>query len=583
MAHPTYFQSIFASFFLIALSTLFIPITLLLTLLAFLYSSLKGTALDAQKPPEGIIRKTVLITGARTNKALCLARSFKRAKYRVILAEEKESGTLCCARFSRAADAYYDLPKVQGEADNQAYIDAIKALVIAEDIDAWIPCSGGRTTTLDAETARHIHEMHLGDGPGNCCDTFIQHPDLAATLHFKDQLGFLLNELECPTPESRRVTSIAQAADFLHAPHTLDSGKKYLLKGVALHDLGQDFTLLPLATRQDTLAHLRKMPIPISHETPFLLQRFLKGREYCTHVAARQGEITAFVACRSSDFLMRYVDITTLGEVEKECSDEIEDWVKGFLKKWKEKLEAENQGDNQKGQWETELTGHFSFDFIKDDIEGILYPLECNVRANTAVVLLSETPTLADSYLLGLSDRNRQPPLSRPPPNARPRSWITHALPLSLIQTFLRLPFIRFISPSFWVLIHPGLLLLLPSPSPIPPKQHRATNGNAAPLDPPRDPDPTLSPSPTDNPFSALIKFLFGTFLSASFLASVDARFSRRPFLISIEQDPYWDWDDPVPFFVLAHVTWVWMFMRLALTGRGWSRVNVSTGEVFEC
>lgn len=369
---PNYIQSTFASLFLTILSTLFIPATLPLTFIAYICSALAGTALNASKPS----RKTVLVTGARMNKALSLARAFKQAGHRVILAEEEYWGTLACARFSRAADAYYNLPD-PNESDAKPYIDAIKALILAEDIDAWVPCSSVHATMVDAEAARQIHETELGGDYDGCCDTFIQHPNIASTLHWKDELGDLLEELHFPLPQSKRVTSIAQAADFLYSPDALRSGHKYILKCLTLDDLARDdFTLLPLASREETVAHLKRMPTPISQETPFLLQRFLQGTEYCTHVAVRQGGITAFVACRSRELLMRYVDITTLGDPdEKERSEEIEEWVRDFLDKWKAKLKAENDGES----WETELTGHFSFDFIKDETDGVLYPLECNV------------------------------------------------------------------------------------------------------------------------------------------------------------------------------------------------------------
>lgn len=71
------------------------------------------------------------------------------------------------------------------------------------------------------------------------------------------------------------------------------------------------------------------------------------------------------------------------------------------------------------------------------------------------------------------------------------------------------------------------------------------------------------------------------------FLTSINAKHSLgnpiAPVPWVIEQDAYWDWNDPVPWFVLVHVTWVWMFVRLALNGRKWRRVNVSTERVFEC
>ena len=591
---PTYLQSTLASVFLITLSTLFIPATLSLTLTAYLWTAFSGTALNSPKPIK-VMRKTVLVTGARANKALSLARAFKQAGHRVILAEEEYWGTLSCARFSRAADAYYNLP--DPSSDSQVYIDSIKALILAEDVDAWVPCSSVHATMVDAEAARQIQQLDLGGDYDGCCDTFIQHPSIAGILHWKDELLALLKELDFPIAHSRKVISVAQAADFLYSPEVLRDGHKYILKCLTLDDLARDdFTLLPLTTREETVAHLKRMPTPISQDTPFLLQRFLRGNEYCTHVAVRQGEITAFVACRSRELLMRYVDITTLGNSEeRERAIEIEQWVRDFLKKWKARLIEDGRTEG----WETELTGHFSFDFIKDETDGILYPLECNVvsaldflptnllectkyalqRAHTAVALFSETPTLADSYLM-VPGKNGEPPLSRPAPDSSPRSWVSHAFPVALTQTFLRLPLIRLLPHSVWALIHPGLLLFVPPPNEVQKKNHSL-------YDPTAVIDPTLSPFPSDNPFTVLVKFFLGTFAPNFFLTSINAKHSLGnpvpPAPWVIEQDPYWEWNDPLPWFVLMHVTWVWMYVRLAWTGRKWRRVNVSTERVFEC
>ncbi|CEN60945.1 hypothetical protein ASPCAL07616 [Aspergillus calidoustus] len=53
--------------------------------------------------------------------------------------------------------------------------------------------------------------------------------------------------------------------------------------------------------------------------------------------------------------------------------------------------------------------------------------------------------------------------------------------------------------------------------------------------------------------------------------------------------DHLWRWEDatwvvwdPVPFFVLYHVYWPMRFLGALLRGREWSRVNVSTGKMFE-
>ncbi|TCD68530.1 hypothetical protein EIP91_010586 [Steccherinum ochraceum] len=544
---PTYLQSFLASCILIFTSVVSLPFTLVLTLIALVWTAISSIGLRPSYPawPN---RKTVLVTGARSNKALTLIRALKRAGHRVIAAEEEEWGVLAPARFSRAVDKYYLLPDAphnfeeDGKSSN-AYIDAIKALVQSERVDAWIPCSSVQATMQDAEAARQIVEGRLGDRrKGAVCDVFIQHPDLAGTLHWKDRFLDLLTELGYPTPEGRRVTNIAQALDFLYSPD--HAGHRYILKCLTLDDLARDdFTLLPLPTRDATLNHLHKMPTPMSTHTPFLLQQFLRGPEYCCHVAARKGKVTAFVACRSNEMLMRYVDVTTLTAEEANMGRRMEQWVQEFLKRWKAKLDAEGGIES----YERELTGHFSFDFIWDERDETLYALECNVRAHTAICLFStDTPVLANSYLNTVN-----PPLSRPPPQSAPVSWITHALPLATFRFLLRLPPINLIPPRTWGTLHPGLVPLASKP-----RRHTPY-------------DPTASPTWSDTPISVLAKFTVGTFLPSWIVTAFRGAVTQTKHLHVEEnlvhgvgggfgfgeKDAYWSWTDPVPFLIEAHVT----------------------------
>ncbi|KAJ3490575.1 hypothetical protein NLI96_g1358 [Meripilus lineatus] len=563
---PNYFQSVAASFLLISLSIGILPITLFATLSALAYGALTSSLITSKTSKADRKEKIVLITGARANKALTFIRSFKKANYRVIAAEEEDWGTFACARFSLAVDKFYTLPSI---ASHSAYIEAIKYIVQTEGVTIWVPCSSVQSTLVDAEAAQQIRELHLGKGTDGFCKSFIQNPDIAATLHCKDKFEILLNQLGLPIPHSKVVTDNARALDFLYSPEAQKDQARYILKCMTLDDLGRDdFTLLPLETREETRTHLKNMPTPISKEVPFMVQRFLKGREYCTHVAVREGKLVAFVACRSNPLLMRYVDVRGLGGDEAKRSVELKLWVEAFLQKWASKLKSDG-----KVGWEAELTGHFSFDFIFDEEEAKWYALECNVvssswhlsckqlsspslgagqRPHTAVTLFSETNTLIDSYI-GKSGVEGQIPLSIPPTVTRPRSWFAHALPVAIIRYFFRLPFLRYIPESLLSVINPGLPKLV------------WKSGNQD--------DPTLSPGPSQSPLAVLWNFAKGTFFSWWF----DWNSSGG------EKDAYWEWNDPIPFFVVVHVTWVWIFLGLAFGGKGWKAVNVSTERVFAC
>ena len=89
-----------------------------------------------------------------------------------------------------------------------------------------------------------------------------------------------------PVPDTHRITSAAEVVAFAFPAE----GPSYVLKSIpydAVHRL--DLTLLPRPTREGTVALARARPI--SEGTPWILQEFVRGREYCTHGTARDGRL----------------------------------------------------------------------------------------------------------------------------------------------------------------------------------------------------------------------------------------------------------------------------------------------------
>lgn len=277
-----------------------------------------------------------------------------------------------------------------------------------------------------------------------------------------------------------------------------------------------DFTRLPFATPAKTRAHLMRMPRQISPGTPYVLQQFINGFEYCTHCHAIDGKMQSFLACPSSDMVMRYVDCSQ--QVSKKISGETEEWTRAFLTKWKKRLDDSGAPHN--------LSGHFSFDFIIDD-DGTLYPIECNPRVHTAAVLLSGIPAthLAASYFGQKTSGLLRPGKS----SVQAYSWLFHSLPLALVA-LLPSRIQRALHPLLVLATHAG-----PAIHPV-----------------------TLSPQPRQTLVQLVAAYLAGT-----------------------EVDPMLDPLDPMPF-AAQHLTWFWYMFRLVfLQGKGWSRVNVSTGRIF--
>lgn len=140
-------------------------------------------------------------------------------------------------------------------------------------------------------------------------------------------------------------------------------------------------TLLPFSTVDATTKYVRSLNI--SKKNPFQLQQFIKGEEYCTHALVIRGKVKAFTSCPSSELLMHYEPLPAYSSLSQE------------MLKFTESV-CEDGGES--------FTGHLSFDFLVQNNEDEggkieLYPIECNPRAHTAVVLFDQTPELADAYL----------------------------------------------------------------------------------------------------------------------------------------------------------------------------------------
>jgi hypothetical protein len=151
--------------------------------------------------------------------------------------------------------------------------------------------------------------------------------------------------------------------------------------------------------------------------------------EWCTHASVVDGHLTSFVACPSNDMLMTYHNGTyeTIGR-------RAEQWTLDFLDRLKR--------DPTPSKRERRLTGHFAFDFIVSTKDGQLYPLECNARVHTAIILLPLSK-IADCY-------STEPGKTlRPDPDAAPRSWIYN----DLVMRYLP----RILPSSLLGLIHPSL------------------------------------------------------------------------------------------------------------------------------
>ena len=115
----------------------------------------------------------------------------------------------------------------------------------------------------------------------------------------------LCKSLELLTPESHLVDDPKTALEIIKS-----SKYPMILKATAvLDDLGRnDMTNYPLAGDQGpdypkTLQRLQNLSIPMQPKTPYVLQQFVRGSEWCTHATVHAGELVALVCCPSNDML----------------------------------------------------------------------------------------------------------------------------------------------------------------------------------------------------------------------------------------------------------------------------------------
>ena len=188
------------------------------------------------------------------------------------------------------------------------------------------------------------------------------------------------SSLGLTVPETHVITDATAVMEILrHASRA----RKYIMKTIGVVDaVRADMTLLPKSTSQATAKHIARLPV--SEDVPWILQQYIDGPEYCTHALVIKGQVKAFVACPSAELLMHYEALPAASPLSKAMLDFTETFAR--------------QGGER-------FTGHLSFDFMvendtaKDAEQIVLYPIECNPRAHTAVALFGRATKMVDAYL----------------------------------------------------------------------------------------------------------------------------------------------------------------------------------------
>jgi hypothetical protein len=457
-------------------------------------------------------------------KGLALARLFDEAGHDVVGAD---FGPLACGRMSRSLQKFHRLQKPDAKARAGAnplsasapYVQNLLDIITREDVDLWVSCSGVASAVEDG-MAKEIVEARTR------CRAVQFDLQTTRTLHEKHSFIEHTYNIGLTVPETHIVTSRAEAEGLL-LRHDRPRGRQYIMKTIGMDDsVRGDMTLLPKSNNdgnrpsvKETTKHLSQLEI--SRESPWILQQFISGKEYCTHSLVVRGEVQAFVACPSAELLMHYEALPADSSLSRAMLD--------FTKRYA-------------AHGEPTFTGHLSFDLMVEqgagdrrtvskkvpgDLDGdedagdvVLHPIECNPRAHTAVALFAGTTDMVDGYLSVLDGTKEA------------KSTETVVTPLQK-------------SKYYWVGHDLVTLVILPS-------------------------------------FSLLTSVVDLTMSPSSLAELVRNHTTFVDHVTSWKDGTYEAWD-PLPWWWLYHVYWPMQFLQCMWAGKKWSRINVSTTKMFEC
>lgn len=510
--------------FLILLSLLFLPLSTFILVATYMLQPLfsthtTGRRVRIRSSPFFRPRK-ILVTGVSMAKGLTLARAFHLAGHDVIGADYEVWSVPVPGRASRSLKKFYTLPKPSEKEGSAKYLAELLRIADEERVELWVSCSA-QSCAVDDGQAKEVLEQRLGV-------VAIQfNVETTRILHEKNLFLPYTRGLGLPIPETHTVTSRAEVHRLLSqgaaSPQKVRK-KQYILKPVAIdYQTRIDFTPLPRRTMSETYHQVAKTPISASN--PWLLQQFIRGKEYCTHALVIRGVIKSFVACSSSDLVMHYESIARESPLNK-----------SMLQFTKEFVARSTLGGGK-------MTGHLSFEFLVDEIptekgvEMVLQPIECNPWTQTPITVAFQgrEHEMVDAYLAALEQT--QLPNTNGSPNP-PSSSRLDSDPSDSNRILSSILTPTHVSRSYWIGHDIFTLLLIPL-------LH------------------VFSP-----------KFSLSTYLGGYV--------TLLTHILTWKEGTYEFWD-PLPCWWLYHVYWPKVWWAYTVNKTKWARINVSTDRYFAC
>ena len=492
------------NFVLILLSILFLPLDTTILFLSYGLRFFTPTISKRQqiRSSPAFYPKTILVTGVGMDKGLCLARMFYEAGHDVIGADVEPDGIPVRGRMSCALKRFYRLSVLDPETGAAAYIHDLLAIVRREKVDLWVSVSGVGYALEDAH-AKEIIERRTP------CKAIQFDVNLTRILHEKHSFIENTIALGLNAPETHHVTSRTAVHKILN---NASEGRRWILKKVGVDDVSRaGLRFLPRSSMSETYSYISG--IDISPEKPYILQQLIRGGEYCTHALVVHGDVKAFSSCPSSDILMHYDPLSPDFALNQAMLD--------FTTEY-----ASRTGP--------QMTGHLSFDFMIEEspsskgVTTAVYPIECNPRTHTAVVLLNgKSQEMVDAYLTAL-----EPPSDT---YAHDHNHIDALIPNGVPKPTLVTPS-KPLKAYYW----PGhdLVTLLLYP---------------------------------------LFQFLTGTMSLRMTLEKIHVFIHHLLFWYDGTYKVY----DPLPWWWCYHVYWPGMFLMALWKGERWVSMNASTTKLF--
>ncbi|MEM6350595.1 MAG: ATP-grasp domain-containing protein [Cyanobacteria bacterium P01_D01_bin.14] len=295
----------------------------------------------------GIQVRTVLFTGGRAPVTLELARQFAQNGHRVLVADSLPH-TLCTD--SRAVSKNFVVPAPRH--DPTEFIKALRQIIQRERVECLIP------------TCEEIFYIAAGlDDLRVYCQVLVEPLHKLKPLHNKWLFMQKMQALDLAVPQTWRVAS------------------QQALKSVLAGEVPERLVLKPVYSRFATQVRFLDTSTPIlpdidvSPAKPWVVQEFIQGRHYSLYGVAHGGRLTAFAA---------YPTLFTAG---KGACIYFESVNCPYLLAWMQTVVAAEQ-----------FTGQIAFDMVEAE-NGVLYPLECNPRAISAVHLFDASARLDQAFL----------------------------------------------------------------------------------------------------------------------------------------------------------------------------------------